>query len=136
MAYVNLLQVVYPVGSLYLSSSATSPASIIGGTWSAITGRVLRANNTFGTGGVDSQSIDFDHSHLQSLAFTVQYSNANGLAYTNGGTVPIPGICTNLSSWKGFESLTGYVGTKKVLGTKTISHLPAYQNIYCWRRTA
>ena len=136
MAYVNLLQVVYPVGSLYLSSSATSPASIIGGIWSAITGRVLRANNTYGTGGADSESINFDHTHLQQLGFSSPYVNANGLAYTNGGTVPNNAVTTNPSSWSGFESLTGYIGTKKVLGAKTISHLPAYQNIYCWRRTA
>lgn len=136
MAYVNLLQVIYPIGSLYLSSSSTSPASIIGGTWSAITGRVLRANNTYGTGGKDSESIDFDHTHLQQMAFKSSYVNSDGVAYTIGGTVPNDAITTNPSSWKGFESVTGYIGTKKVLGTKTISHLPAYQNIYCWRRTA
>lgn len=33
MAYVNLGQVVYPVGSFYCSTQKTSPASIFGGTW-------------------------------------------------------------------------------------------------------
>ena len=41
MAYVNLLQVIYPIGAIYQSTNATSPASIIGGTWSAIQNRFL-----------------------------------------------------------------------------------------------
>lgn len=34
--YVNLLDIVYPVGSVYMSTSAISPATIIGGTWQII----------------------------------------------------------------------------------------------------
>ena len=33
MAYVNLGQVMYPIGSFYCSTQKTSPASIFGGTW-------------------------------------------------------------------------------------------------------
>lgn len=39
--WVNLLDIVYPVGSIYQSTKNTSPASIVGGTWSAIQGRFL-----------------------------------------------------------------------------------------------
>ena len=53
MAYINLLQVIYPVGSMYFSCSATSPSFIIGGTWSQITGAVLRLNGS-GVGGYSS----------------------------------------------------------------------------------
>lgn len=34
--YVNLLDIVYPVGSIYHSMNSISPATIIGGTWTAI----------------------------------------------------------------------------------------------------
>lgn len=51
MAFVNLLQVVYPVGSVYISTITTSPASIVGGTWTSITNAALRAL-TPGTGNV------------------------------------------------------------------------------------
>ena len=33
MAYVNLGQVIYPVGSFYFSTNKTSPADLFGGTW-------------------------------------------------------------------------------------------------------
>lgn len=36
MAYINLGQVVWPVGAIYMSSSSTSPASLFGGTWKKI----------------------------------------------------------------------------------------------------
>lgn len=38
MAYVNLGQVIYPVGAIFASVSSTSPSSMFGGTWSQITG--------------------------------------------------------------------------------------------------
>lgn len=37
MSWISLLDVIYPVGSLYMSISSISPASIVGGTWSAVT---------------------------------------------------------------------------------------------------
>lgn len=36
MAFVNLLEIVYPVGSLYFSTSTVSPAEVIGGQWEQI----------------------------------------------------------------------------------------------------
>lgn len=36
MAYVNLGQVIYPIGAIFASASSTSPSSIFGGTWSQI----------------------------------------------------------------------------------------------------
>lgn len=38
MAYVNLGQVIYPVGAIFASTSSTSPSSMFGGTWSKIVG--------------------------------------------------------------------------------------------------
>lgn len=49
--WVNLLDVIYPVGSIYHSTSSTSPASSIGGTWSAISGRFLLGANSNYVGG-------------------------------------------------------------------------------------
>lgn len=35
--WISLLDIIYPVGSLYMSTSSVSPSSIIGGTWTAVT---------------------------------------------------------------------------------------------------
>ena len=46
--WINLMDIIYPVGSIYQSTNSTSPASTVGGTWSAISGRfLLGANSTY-----------------------------------------------------------------------------------------
>ena len=52
--YVNLMDIVYPVGSVYISFHSASPASSIGGTWTQITDKVLRASTNTNTGGEDT----------------------------------------------------------------------------------
>ena len=41
--WISLLELVYPIGSLYCSSESESPASRLGGTWAAIEGKLLGA---------------------------------------------------------------------------------------------
>lgn len=48
MAWFNLLNLIYPVGSVYFSVTATSPSSIIGGTWTQLTGGVLGLADSIG----------------------------------------------------------------------------------------
>ena len=42
--FVNLLDIIYPVGSIYISANATSPADSIGGTWEQIENCLLAAS--------------------------------------------------------------------------------------------
>ena len=39
---INLLSTIYPIGSFYLSSEATSPSSFLGGSWEQIEGAAIR----------------------------------------------------------------------------------------------
>jgi trimeric autotransporter adhesin len=43
--FVNLMDLVYPVGAIYQSTSSTSPAEMFGGTWVQVTGKFLKASN-------------------------------------------------------------------------------------------
>lgn len=52
MSWIGLTQIIYPVGSVYISLSATSPASIVGGVWSPIIG-VLRGSSTTDSVGIN-----------------------------------------------------------------------------------
>ena len=56
MAYVNLGQVIYPVGAIFASASPTSPSSMFGGTWSQITGDACLMAGT-AVGNVGSKKI-------------------------------------------------------------------------------
>lgn len=120
----------YPVGSIYMSYSSTSPSSLFGGTWSQISGRFLYCTTSVGTGGNNKHtltvkempshqhqlgqdgSMDFGYSGSSSAADRVFYGR-----YTSGGR-PL---------WR----LTSFNG-----GGQAHNNMPAYQGVYCWRRTA
>lgn len=68
MAYVNLGQVIYPIGAIFASTSSTSPSSMFGGTWSQITGDAcLMAGTTIGNVGSKKITIDQMPSHNHPL---------------------------------------------------------------------
>lgn len=51
--FVNLLDIIYPVGSIYMSTNNISPASSIGGTWTQIQDAVLAASGNSYSGAVN-----------------------------------------------------------------------------------
>ena len=59
MAWVNLLDVIYPIGSIYmtvLSGDAANPANMIGGTWTALYNTTYLRNYVEGGTLVDGQA--------------------------------------------------------------------------------
>ena len=151
-SWVNALNIFYPVGAFYISNVSTSPATLLGGTWAAVTTGVLRAKAANNTAGSDSQTLNLSHSHWMTFAASSyiggtstkvtnwEYIPSNGIAYTNGGSVPVNPVTTDLSSNPIPSSATKYYSPNttghRTLGNVTVSHLPQYQNVYCWRRTA
>lgn len=97
--FVNLLDIIYPVGSMYFSVSNVSPADSVGGTWEQIKDTVLAASGDSYAGPADNydgekyilyRQMPF-HTHEAMVAdvnATVHnyYGNAisrNGYAWTN-----------------------------------------------------
>ena len=69
--YVNLLDIIYPVGSVFISNTSISPASTIGGTWTKLDSDTFiccGAPNT--TGGTNSIRLTINQmpSHNHKLA--------------------------------------------------------------------
>lgn len=59
MAYVNLGQVIYPIGAIFASTSSTSPSSMFGGTWSQIVGDAcLMAGTVVGNAGSKKIAVE------------------------------------------------------------------------------
>lgn len=57
MAWVNLLDIIYPVGSLYFTNNDTSPAAIVGGSWTKIEEAAIRSGDIVGYVGADEHAI-------------------------------------------------------------------------------
>lgn len=57
--FKSLLDIFYPVGSVYISTVNTNPGSFLGGTWIAISSEnaVLRASTTYGLTGSDTCTL-------------------------------------------------------------------------------
>lgn len=94
--FVNLLDIVYPVCSIYQSMSATSPADFIGGTWTQIKTFLYGADTANQTGGEAEHTLTYNeipiHSHEQYVtansggtAIRCDYgSDAHGHLYPQG----------------------------------------------------
>lgn len=67
--FVNLMDIVYPVYSMYITTSSVSPATSIGGTWTKISGGACLAAYDSTTGYTGSKIISYNqmpvHSHAQ-----------------------------------------------------------------------
>ena len=76
--FVNLLDIVYPVGSMYFSATDTSPASAIGGTWEQIKDAVLAASGDSYAGAVDKYNGE-KHILYYQMPFHSHGSNIAGI---------------------------------------------------------
>lgn len=110
----TLLDTIYPVGSIYISATNTSPASFLGGTWSAVaTGKTLiGAGNGYEatqTGGAASASFTLTTANMPSHTHTLS-NHTHGLnghthSFTPSGTV------SSLSASTGSTALTTAANT-------------------------
>lgn len=73
MAYINLGQVIYPVGAIYASANSTSPASLFGGSWTQITNAALRGATNVGYTGSDECTLTTNQ--MPSHRHIVRYEN-------------------------------------------------------------
>lgn len=129
--YLNLI---YPVGSIYISYTSTSPATRFGGTWSAITGRFLYANAGTATGGSNT------HYHFMPLGKEngLPALSATGInGWSDGSKYQMRAADVAHSTFiedDYFGDNSGANATET--STYATDGRPAYQTVYCWRRTA
>lgn len=132
--YLNLI---YPIGSLFISINATSPASLFGGSWVQLTGAFLRMDNNTYTGGSNNLSVPW-HTHgfpnvngrvgrAGLYASDTDYSRTRVLLGTSGQYSLITPTQANIGTSTQVNA-TGVDGTN--------ANMPFYQNCYAWYRTA
>lgn len=125
--FVNLMDIVYPVGSIYQSMNVTSPASSIGGTWTQL--------KTFLYGSTQSKQTGGEKTHK--LIVGEMPPHTHHISAKQAGN----NIATNLPYQIGAAGLdysdkfiNKYVESEG--NGKAHNNLPAYQNCYVWHRTA
>lgn len=126
--FVNLLDIVYPVGSIYQSMSTTSPADFIGRTWTKIKTFLYGADTAKETGGEATHTLTVNempnHQHM-----------ANSWWIGNGS------LGINSSGWAHRDSGTSTanpqnIGTYHTGGGQAHNNMPPYTTCFIWYRTA
>ena len=161
MAYVNLIDLIYPVGSIYYSMNNTHPATLFGGEWTKITCFPYPQDSNTASGLTGGQAV---HQHVAELRYRIYYGSiisgsatdgeqlwARDYATTEtnnsytGGAVSAPGHWSvknqNISSFRNNGLQTGYTTVNDASGsylkvpTTYQPTLPPYITCYAWYRT-
>lgn len=123
----ELMLKIYPVGSVYMSMDATSPAQLFGGTWQQRTDRFLvAAGNAYAVGSIGgSGTVTLTEANLprDSIIFS-------GSATSAGWSV---------GKWGANGSADWYAMPKSQTSSTAVNSLenkPPYLAVYMWIRTA
>lgn len=139
-SWINLLDIIYPIGSVYISNSSTSPSSTIGGSWTQVTGKFIRGNNSNGSGNASTHThvlgsasgAQFDFGYGQSGASMVFANNWNvNLTFTAKEKKYIMGTEVGVAG-EDFHSPLALIGSTNSASAGN----PAYKDFYIWYRTA
>lgn len=122
----------FPIGYIYISTNATSPANLFGGTWERIQDTFLLAAGTTyaagATGGEAEHTLTENempsHSHDYQKP-VLNYVGGNSYLDINGTT----------SGWRGSDA-SGTNNTKNAGGGQAHNNMPPYLAVYVWKRTA
>ena len=131
----SLLDMVYPVGSIYLSVSGTDPQTLFGGTWARLEDVFLLAagakHAAGSTGGEESHILTEAEiaPHKHAMAYGPE-SSASSTGFPYGIAA---GSATNSAGGRGYAS---NLGTFSAGGGQPHNNMPPYLAVYTWKRTA
>ena len=155
----DLVDLIYPIGSIYMSVNSTNPGTLFGGTWQQIEDTFLLSAGQTYTAGDTGGSATMDHTHT--MAHTHNLS-ANGFAkmtiYTEGSriayreksncpawtttfrTASVGSAAASYSSGSTWGAeLGGSTDGSSAANTGAASNtnnMPPYLVVYVWKRTA
>lgn len=136
------IDTVYPVGSIYLSVSGTSPEILFGGTWEAINDKFLLASGTTYTAGTTGgeASHTLTESELPSHRHTEQIVCSVGVrgwasAGSNSGSNKYVNLQEKLTVSPNDDD-DQVVKTLSTGGGEAHNNMPPYLSVYVWKRVA
>ena len=122
---VKLLDIIYPVGSIYISTEPTNPNSLFGGSWTQIKDKfLLTAGDTYtagNTGGSATHTLTINEMPSHTHDGTRHYQSTSSTT----------GYSTSWESQKYETIATGSTG-----GDQPFSIMPPYLVVYAWKRTS
>lgn len=128
-SWKTYLDLVYPVGAIYMSFSNASPAELFGGTWGWIDDYFFRAGGNTETGGSNTHTLTVSEIPLHTHSFTDQA----GVPISAPSSVP---YLVGSSQGSGRYFSRPQTGPGNGTAGQAHNNMPKYQNVFCWKRTA
>ena len=138
----TMLNMMYPVGSIYTSMQNTSPATLFGGTWTQITDRFLYCTTTSKqTGGSKKITIANLPAHNHTATCSTAGAHTHKYATTsscNFGSNDKDYRISTTPDWEGTTQSAGnHTHTISINNTGSgTDYMPPYITVYAWYRTA
>ena len=147
----NLFNLVYPVGSIYMSVNSTSPQTLFGGTWEKIKDTfLLSSGDTYSNGatGGSADAVVVSHTHTQQshshtntdgnfVTSDVASANNTRVDYSGSGNRMVDGIATTSSIFHHRPATSGTTAINNATGVDgTGKNMPPYLAVNVWKRTA
>ena len=136
----DMFNLIYPVGSIYMSVNSTDPGTLFGGTWEQIEDRfLLAAGSTYAagtTGGTKTHSHNLDQQYSTAFA----KFNAIGSTMWYSRYTKMPNAYSTSAKIVGSSYQDTTVSHSDAIGlggsTQVVSNMPPYLTVYVWKRTA
>ncbi len=125
---------IYPVGSIYLSASSTSPASLFGGTWEQLKDTfLLAAGDSYTAGDMGGEA-----EHTLTADEMPSHRHAMGAAQYSNGSNSVPRAMYVYKDYGQTASWISAVGQANWMnltgGGAAHNNMPPYLTVYMWQR--
>ena len=126
----ELLEKVYPIGSIYMSIVDNSPQNFLGGTWERIEDKFLLSAGTSYMAGSEGGSAEHTLTIDEMPSHKHQLESGVGVDWSDQGATTSPiSFLPEISNGRNIES-------KAVGGGLPHNNMPPYLAVYMWKRTA
>ena len=123
----TVFDMVYPVGSVYVSVNSTSPATLFGGTWVQIKDKfLLSAGDTYKAGATGGEAT-----HVLTVEEMPRHNHSIDNLNASGSTTPYMTVQAQEKKGYGGNVQTFFTG-----GGQAHNNMPPYIVVYIWQRTA